>query len=120
MLYETIGIIRHVPNNLPEVKEIVLTVGRTILQEGGVIRDLRNWGVFSLPRTVSKIQQQHTKGHWFIMRYDCSSKTNETIRSALAVDPRVIRHANVKLGNGKLENLSKFGPVIWNRMEGVN
>ncbi|KAK0671285.1 ribosomal protein S6 [Cercophora samala] len=116
MLYETIGIVR--AGHLPEVKELVLTAGKIILQQGGVIRDIRNWGTFSLPQAISRGQQRHTKGHYFIMRYDCGIKANEQVRKTLALDVRVIRSANVKLGNGKLETLSKFGEIRWDKLEG--
>ncbi|KAM7190992.1 Ribosomal protein S6 [Naviculisporaceae sp. PSN 640] len=115
MLYETIGIVR--PGNLAEVKEIVLTAGQLVLRNGGVIRDIKNWGVFSLPRPVSKHQARHLKGHYFVMRYDCGIKTHEEVRKTLAVDPRMIRAANVKLGDGKLTTLSKFGEIPWNSFE---
>ncbi|KAK3986957.1 ribosomal protein S6 [Cladorrhinum sp. PSN332] len=118
MLYETIGIIRHNPSNLAEVKEIVLAAGQMILQRGGVIRDIANWGVFALPRAVSKNQQRHTRGHYFVMRYDCGIQANEAVRQTLSIDPRVIRATNVKLGDGKLERLSRFGKIEWRKMEG--
>ncbi|KAK4223919.1 ribosomal protein S6 [Podospora fimiseda] len=118
MLYETIGIIRHSPGNVSEIKDIVLATGQMILRNGGVIRDIANWGVFALPRAVSKNQQRHTKGHYFVMRYDCGIAANEAVRQTLAIEPRVIRATNVKLGDGKLERLSRFGKVEWRKMEG--
>lgn len=51
------------------------------------------------------------------MRYDCGIKTHEEVRKTLAVDPRMIRAANVKLGDGKLTTLSKFGEIPWNSFE---
>ncbi|KAJ4286598.1 hypothetical protein N0V88_007960 [Collariella sp. IMI 366227] len=115
MLYETIGIVR--PGNLAEVKEIVLTAGQLILRQGGVIRDVANWGTFMLPRAVSRSQTRYTKGHYFVLRYDAGIKTHQAVSSTLRVDPRVIRSGGVKLGDGKLETLSKFGPVLWKQME---
>lgn len=50
------------------------------------------------------------------MRYDASVKTQEAVRSTLMLDPRVIRSTSVKLGNGKLETLSKFGQINWDKM----
>ncbi|KAL2021762.1 hypothetical protein VTK56DRAFT_6705 [Thermocarpiscus australiensis] len=115
MLYETIAIVR--PGNLAEVKELALTAGQLILRQGGVIRDIANWGVFLLPRPVSKNQARHTRGHYFVLRYDAGIRTHQAVTSTLAVDPRVIRAGGVKLGDGKLETLSKFGPVQWRSME---
>ncbi|KAK4098936.1 hypothetical protein N658DRAFT_430957 [Parathielavia hyrcaniae] len=115
MLYETIGIVR--PGSLSEVKEIVLTAGQLILRQGGVIRDISNWGIFHLPRAVSRSQMRYTKGHYFVLRYDAGIATHQDVTKTLRVDPRVIRAGGVKLGDGKLETLSKFGAVQWKNME---
>lgn len=80
-----------------------------------MIRSLGNWGVFSLPRTVSRHQMRHHNGHYFAMRFDSSSATQEAVRSTLALDPRVVRSTSVKLGDGKLETLSRFGKVEWDQ-----
>jgi small subunit ribosomal protein S6 len=94
---------------------IVLTAGQLVLQQGGVIRSVANWGVFALPKAISKHQMRHFNGHYFVMRYDAGASTQEAVRSTLALDPRVIRSSSVKLGDGKLETLSRFGQVRWDR-----
>ncbi|KAB5518004.1 hypothetical protein GE09DRAFT_1208411 [Coniochaeta sp. 2T2.1] len=121
MLYEMIGIVRTGPKsspNLGEVKEIVLTAGSLILQQGGVIRSLSNWGVFALPRAVSRNQMRHYNGHYFVMRYDASVKTQEQVRQTLGLDPRVVRSTSVRLGEGgKLGRMVGYGGVQWGRKE---
>ncbi|KAF6807665.1 37s ribosomal protein mrp17 [Colletotrichum sojae] len=111
MLYEMIGIVR--PGNLAEVKEIALTAGQMVLRNGGVIRGLSNWGVFMLPRPVSKAQIKHKQGHYFLMRYDASTDTHVTMRETINLDPRVLRTAHVKLGDDKLHSAARFGAVKW-------
>ncbi|ROV94667.1 hypothetical protein VSDG_06174 [Cytospora chrysosperma] len=111
MLYEMIGIVR--PGNMSEVKEIVLAAGQLVLRQGGVIRSVDNWGVFALPRTISKAQQLHHNGHYFCMRYDASTATQNAVKNTMSLDPRVIRSTSVKLGDNKLETLSKFGQINW-------
>ncbi|CEJ91825.1 Putative 37S ribosomal protein MRP17, mitochondrial [[Torrubiella] hemipterigena] len=111
MLYELIGIVR--PGNLSEVREIANTVGSLVLRNGGVIRGLSNWGVFALPKPLSVHQMQHTHGHYFVMRYDSSSRTHNDVRNSLRLEPRMIRAAHVKLGDGKLNTLSRFGAPEW-------
>jgi small subunit ribosomal protein S6 len=96
---------------------IVTTAGQQILRQGGVIRDIKNWGTFSLPRPISKHQMRHTRGHYFVMRFDAGSAAQDTVRTTMTLDPRVIRTACVKLGNGKLETLSRFGRIEWNKPE---
>ncbi|TWU70869.1 hypothetical protein ED733_001596 [Metarhizium rileyi] len=111
MLYELIAIVR--PGNLGEVKEIAQTVGSLVLRNGGVVRGLDNWGVFSLPRPVSVHQMKHTHGHYFVMRYDSSTTVHQNLRTTLRLEPRMIRSAHVKLGDGKLSTLSSFGEPKW-------
>lgn len=92
-----------------------------MLRQGGVVRSVANWGVFALPRAVSKHQMRHHNGHYFVLRYDAGVATQEQVRATLALDPRVIRSASVRLGDGKggggggLETLSKFGQIKWDR-----
>ncbi|KAK7728365.1 mitochondrial ribosomal small subunit component [Diaporthe eres] len=101
------------PGNLAEVKEIVLAAGQLVLRNGGVVRSVDNWGVFALPRAVSKNQALHHNGHYFAMRYDASAAAQGIVRRTINLDPRVIRSTSVKLGDGKLESLSRFGQISW-------
>ncbi|KYK56612.1 37S ribosomal protein Mrp17 [Drechmeria coniospora] len=97
----------------PYLIRIAQTVGSLVLKNGGVVRGLSNWGVFSLPKPVSVHQMKHTHGHYFAMRYDASTKVHSELRSTLRLEPRMIRAAHVKLGDGKLETLSRFGAPKW-------
>ncbi|KHO01215.1 37S ribosomal protein Mrp17 [Metarhizium album ARSEF 1941] len=116
MLYELIAIVR--PGNLGEVKEIAQTVGSLVLRNGGVVRGLDNWGVFSLPKPVSVHQMKHTHGHYFVLRYDSSTKVHQDVRTTLRLEPRMIRSAHIKLGDGKLSTLSGFGAPKWRTQGG--
>ena len=82
-----------------------------------MIRDIKNWGVFRLPRPISRHQVKHSKGHYFVLRYDVSGQTHAMLRETLRLDPRMVRLAGVKLGDGKLETLSKFGDIPWKSFE---
>ncbi|TVY44072.1 37S ribosomal protein MRP17, mitochondrial [Lachnellula subtilissima] len=105
MLYELIAVVR--PGNLAEVKEIARTAGSLILRSGGTIRGLHNWGVFNLPKKTRKHQAQYTNGHYFVMRFDASSKIQDDVRTT-----------SVKLGDGTLESLSRIsGNVEWKNRE---
>jgi ribosomal protein S6 len=95
------------------LNRIAQTVGSLVLRNGGVIRGLANWGVFSLPRPVSIHQMKHSHGHYFVMRYDASAAVHADLRSNLRLEPRMIRSAHVKLGDGKLGSLARFGPPKW-------
>lgn len=84
-----------------------------MLRQGGVIRDIANWGTFTLPKPVSRHEMRHTRGHYFVMRFDAGVRTQDEISRNLRLDPRMIRTSSVKLGDGRLETLSKFGKVPW-------
>ncbi|RCI17289.1 hypothetical protein L249_2469 [Ophiocordyceps polyrhachis-furcata BCC 54312] len=92
---------------------IVKTIGAVILNKGGVIRGISNWGVFTLPKPISANQMRYAHGHHFVIRYDSSVKVHEEVREILRTEPRMLRSAHVKLGDNKLETLAKFGPPNW-------
>ncbi|KAK2068068.1 hypothetical protein P8C59_002739 [Phyllachora maydis] len=115
MLYEIIGIVR--PGDLAIVKEIVLAAGQQILRSGGVIRDLRNWGTFYLPRPITAHKRRDVKGHYFALRFDAGVPAQEAVRRKIVADPRVLRVACVKLGDGKLDTLSRLTSLEWGRMD---
>ena len=49
------------------------------------------------------------------MRFDASSKTQDDVRQALGLDPRMIKFSSVKLGDGKLESMGRIGGrIVWN------
>ncbi|CAD6506212.1 BgTH12-07139 [Blumeria graminis f. sp. triticale] len=110
MLYELIAVVR--AGNLSWVKEIARTAGSLVVRNGGTIRGIKNWGVFSLPRKTRKHQSMYTEGHYFIMRYDSSIRIQEEIRNTLGLDPRMIKFSSIKLGDGTLEKSSKIGGMI--------
>ncbi|EON69754.1 30S ribosomal protein S6 [Coniosporium apollinis CBS 100218] len=106
MLYELIGVVR--PGKVLEVKEIAKTAGTLVLNAGGVVRGITNWGTFLLPKPYRKHQQLHTSGHYFIMRFDSSAKTQHSVRRTLSLDPRMIKYSVVKMGD-KLEAIKEVG-----------
>ena len=104
----------HAP--LPPPSRIVLAAGQLVLQNRGVIRGISNWGVFLLPRATSVHQMRHHYGHYFAMRFDASPAAQEAVRGMLALDPRMIRSSSVRLGDNKLQSMSRVGPgVEWKR-----
>lgn len=74
---------------------------------------MNNWGIFALPKTISVHQMRHQTGHYFAMRYDSSSTTQDAVRNMLRLDPRMIRHSSVKIGDGKLETLATIKGPSW-------
>ncbi|KAH0847513.1 ribosomal protein S6 [Fonsecaea monophora] len=116
MLYELIAVVR--PGNLNHVKEIARVAGQQILASNGVIRGMKNWGQFDLPRPTTKHQTQHRQGHYFVMQFDASVKAQQDVRRFLSLDPRMIRFSVIKIGdklggiNGAIEEVD--GEIPWN------
>ena len=73
----------------PPKSRIVLGAGQLVLQRGGVIRGIANWGTFSLPRMIYKAQAKHHTGHYFVMRYDASVDAQKAVCNTLRLDPRL-------------------------------
>jgi len=113
MLYELIAVVR--PGNVAEVKEIARTTGALILNSGGVVRGLTNWGTFFLTKPTRKHQATYDSGHHFIMRFDSSPKTQEIVRTTLGLDPRMIKFSVVKMGSTLQEIKDVAGQVEWRR-----
>ncbi|KAK8154343.1 ribosomal protein S6 [Phyllosticta citrichinensis] len=111
MLYEMIGIVR--PGKLNEVKEIAKSAGTIILNAGGVVRGVTNWGVFQLPRPTRKHQMTHSSGHHFILRFDASSHAQHQLRRTMSLDPRLIRYTMVKLGDSLADIADVPGSAPW-------
>lgn len=78
-----------------------------------MIRGIQNHGIYSLPRPLVRHQMKHREGHYFVMRYDASTDAHSGVRNTMKLDPRVIRAAHVKLGDGTLGSMAKFGGAKW-------
>ncbi|KAI7470733.1 hypothetical protein KC351_g12515 [Hortaea werneckii] len=117
MLYELIGVVR--PNRpITEIKEITRTTGSLILAAGGVVRGITNWGTFLLPKPARKQGATYHQGHYFILRFDSSAKTQHAVRRTLGLDPRMIRYSVVKMGSKLEEGASITGQVQWPSQRG--
>lgn len=101
---------------------IARTAGAHILQRGGVIRGLTNWGVFHLPNPTRgrKGKQTHYAGHYFLLRFDASAKTQHGLRRMLGLEPRLLRFSVVKMGEG-LRGIADVGGEAeeWKGVEGA-
>src|ERR1700742_3211952 len=103
---------------LTTVFRIARVAGQQILASNGVIRGMKNWGQFDLPRPTTKHQTQHRQGHYFVMQFDASVQAQQDVRRFLSLDPRMIRFSVVKIGdklggvNGAIEEAD--GQMPWN------
>lgn len=105
----------HITNTLHFPSRIARTAGGIILSSGGVIRGITNWGPYLLAKPKVRSQVLHDSGHHFIMRFDCSPKTQELVRKTVAIDPRMLRCGVVKLGSTLKEIMDMPGHVAWSK-----
>lgn len=108
-------ILRTFTNSFHLLYSIARKAGGIILSSGGVIRGITNWGPFLLAKPKVSAQVLHDSGHHFIMRFDCSPKTQELVRKTVAIDPRMLRCGVVKLGGTLKEIMNVPGKVTWRR-----
>lgn len=96
MYYELMAISRILdPQQMAkEAKKIVSTIGKLILNNRGVIRDVTSMGPRVLPKVISKDQERHFQGYHFLMGFDVSSSVQQELLRTLRRDPRVLR-ANI-------------------------
>lgn len=92
---------------------IARTAGNQVLTAGGVVRGLTNWGTFLLPKPARKQGATYHNGHYFIMRFDSSAKTQHAVKRTLGLDPRMIRYSMVKVGTKLDEVRDVGGKVDW-------
>jgi ribosomal protein S6 len=81
------------------MSSIARIAGRTILNRNGVIRNLRNLGLLQLPQRARAHNAYHLEGYYFLMRFYSSPYVIRDIARHLRMDPRMIQHNVVKLGD---------------------
>lgn len=93
MLYELIAISR-VSNPVhvhTEAKALASTIGKLVINNKGVVREVVSLGFRPLPKIMTKAGEQHFQGSQFLMLFDSSSAVQREIIRSLKNDPRVIR-----------------------------
>ena len=93
------------------ISRIARTAGNQVLTAGGVVRGITNWGTFLLPKPARKQGATYHNGHYFIMRFDSSAKTQHAVKRTLGLDPRMIRYSMVKVGT-KFDEIKDVGAKV--------
>lgn len=104
MLYELIAIAR-VSNPLErhaEAKALASTIGKLVINNKGVVRQIASLGCRPLPKIMTKAGEKHFQGSQFLMLFDSSSAVQREIIRSLKNDPRVIR-VNLLRVNDKVD-----------------
>lgn len=79
-----------------EATKIASTVGKLILNNRGVIRDITSLGPKPLPKIMSKEQERHFQGYHFVMGFDASPAVQHELLRTLRRDPRILRSSIIK------------------------
>lgn len=113
MLYELVGIAR-VPmtQHNREAADVVRHIGKLVLNNRGVIRNVDNWGVRYLPKIWNKNREAHILGAHFYMKFDASPAVQREVQRALQADARMLRSTIVKLGGEDLPSLLEKRTLI--------
>ncbi|GME85472.1 unnamed protein product [[Candida] boidinii] len=103
MLYELAAIARVADPLLvhKEAKELALTIGKLVIRNKGVVREVVALGDRPLPKIMRKANEPHFNGSHFVMLFDCSSSVQREILRSLKNDPRVIRSYLLKVDDHK-------------------
>lgn len=111
MYYELFAIarIRDPLKTSREASKIASTIGRLILNNRGVIREIVSLGPKPLPKIISKDQERHFQGYHFVMGFDSSSAVQQELLRTLKRDPRILRASITK--NDMSKKLSNTNSV---------
>lgn len=115
MYYELFAIARITDPVLAnkEATKIASTVGKLILANRGVIREITSLGPKPLPKIISKEQERHFQGYHFIMGFDSSAAVQQQLLRTLRKDPRILRSSIIKNDmNKKLDVGTTFQRVF--------
>ncbi|KAL3900116.1 MAG: hypothetical protein SGCHY_001557 [Lobulomycetales sp.] len=87
-------------------REILKTSALFVLDNGGVVRELRAFGdAVPLAYKMKRHQVIHTTGRHIAMTFDSSPNTMRALAKSLGYDEKVIRHTMIKRGE-KLKHVS--------------
>ncbi|KAK3815297.1 MAG: 30S ribosomal protein S6 [Benniella sp.] len=86
------------------LKDLVKQTSLIVMNKGGVVRSLKPLGEKQLPYRIRKHQEYHVQGFQWTMHFDSNPSAITELNKRLKVDPRVLRHAVIRLGS-KLEDI---------------
>ncbi|CCH62685.1 hypothetical protein TBLA_0I00200 [Henningerozyma blattae CBS 6284] len=103
MLYEllTISRITHPSALNQEAKEIAKMVGKLVIENRGVVRNVFPLGYRNLPKIIKKDQEKHFRGFNTLMLFDASPAVQSQIHRIIKKDPRIIRSSIISVSTKK-------------------
>lgn len=103
MLYELFSIIRVADPmaKSQEAKAVATNIGRLIINNRGVVRQILPLECKNLPKIMKKDQTRHFQGYHMLMLFDASPSVQTQISKILQKDPRVIRSSIMSVNTRK-------------------
>ncbi|XP_039376808.1 28S ribosomal protein S6, mitochondrial isoform X5 [Mauremys reevesii] len=95
----------------PEMASALKRTIEALMERGAVVRNLENLGERSLPYRISKHNQDHRKGGYFLVDFDGPPTIVSTMMDHLGRDVDVIRPTFLKHPVSKTEECSGIIPV---------
>ncbi|KAI0063560.1 hypothetical protein BV25DRAFT_1824107 [Artomyces pyxidatus] len=86
------------------IKELVRLSATQIMNQGGVVRGIKYWGLKTLPQRMRQNRVYHSYGDYWSMHFDASPSNQRDLSKLLRKDPRVIRATVLKMGE-KIEDV---------------
>ncbi|KLO06435.1 hypothetical protein SCHPADRAFT_933071 [Schizopora paradoxa] len=96
-LYRLLCISAHY-HEYKHIKDLVTQSATLLLENGGVVRDIENMGMRTLPQRMHRHKAWHYHGDYWSISFDASPQLAAQLSTRLRHDPRVVRHTTRKLG----------------------
>lgn len=93
-----------------QINSIIARIKETIINNGGEIREIENWGRKRLAYMVKKSKI----GYYVIFRFDAPSNIVAKLERFYSLDEQILRFLIVKLDDDALEQLEK------NKVQGIS
>ncbi|KFV45226.1 hypothetical protein N341_00755, partial [Tyto alba] len=95
----------------PETAAVLKRTVEALMERGAIVRNLENLGEKSLPYRISKHNEHHRRGWYFLIDIEAPPSVVSTMMDHLGRDIDVIRRGFVKHQVSKTEECSGIIPV---------
>lgn len=101
-VYETAVIINAALDD-PQVESVISQIKDTIINNGGEIREIENWGRKRLAYMIKKSKV----GYYLIIRFNASPNLISKLERSYQLDEHILRYLTIKLDADALEQIEK-------------
>ena len=87
----------------PQIESVISQIKDTIINNGGEIREIENWGRKRLAYMIKKSKV----GYYIIIRFNASPNLISKLERSYQLDEHILRYLTVKLDADALEQIEK-------------